>query len=106
MEQIFIDRFIVPAGAKAEFLQRMAINRDFIVKLPGFIRDEAYERDDEQGNLVCITMAIWASESDLENAKQLVRAEYQKRGFDLPAMLVRLGINMERGQYQKLSGEQ
>ncbi|HEY4325101.1 MAG TPA: hypothetical protein VGN20_13985 [Mucilaginibacter sp.] len=105
MEQIFIDRFIVPAGAKAEFSQRMAMSRNFIKQLPGIIRDEAYERNDEQGNLICITMAIWASESDLENAKQLVRAEYQKQGFDLPAMLGRLGINMERGQYQNVNGE-
>jgi hypothetical protein len=105
MEQIFIDRFIVPETAKAQFMDRMAISRNFITQLPGLIRDDAYERYDEDGNLVCITMAVWASEADLENAKKLVQAEYQQQGFDLPAMLGRLGIRMERGQFQQIGLE-
>jgi len=100
MTQIFIDRFIVPQNAKAEFIRRMTINRNFIKDLPGFIRDEAYERTDEEGNLICITIAVWGSEAALKNAKELVQAEYRKQGFNMPAMLERLGIRMERGQYE------
>ncbi|SEO68320.1 antibiotic biosynthesis monooxygenase [Mucilaginibacter sp. OK283] len=103
MEQIFIDRFIMPQNAKAEFTQRMQINREFIKKLPGFIGDEAYERTDDEGNLICITIAVWASEEALKNAKELVQAEYQQQGFNLPAMLQRLDIRMERGQYNRFS---
>ena len=101
MEQIFIDRFIMPQNAKAEFTQRMQINREFIKQLPGFIGDEAYERTDDEGNLICITIAVWASEEALKNAKELVQAEYQQQGFNLPAMLQRLDIRMERGQYNR-----
>ena len=102
MEQLFIDRFIVPQAAKAEFMERMAINRNMIKKLPGFIRDEAYVRDDEQGQLLCITIAVWESEAALKAARESVQAEYQRQGFNLPAMLERLGIQMERGQFRKL----
>ncbi|QEC74635.1 antibiotic biosynthesis monooxygenase family protein [Mucilaginibacter ginsenosidivorax] len=102
MEQLFIDRFIVPPAAKAEFMERMAINRTMINKLPGFIRDEAFVREDEQGQLHCITIAVWESESALKAAKGTVQAEYQRQGFNLPAMLERLDIRMERGQFQKL----
>lgn len=35
MQLVFIDRFVVPNTAKAEFLERMKINRDFIKTLPG-----------------------------------------------------------------------
>lgn len=103
MEQIFIDRFIMPQNAKAEFTERMHINRSFIKQLPGFIGDEAYERTDDEGNFICVTIAVWASEEALKNAKELVQAEYQQQGFNLPAMLQRLDIRMERGQYNRFS---
>lgn len=102
MEQIFIDRFIVPQQAKAEFMERMMINRSFIKQLPGFVGDDAYESRDDDGNFLCITIAVWAGEDALKNAKELVQAEYQKQGFNLPAMLARLNIRMERGQYYRL----
>jgi heme-degrading monooxygenase HmoA len=103
MEQIFIDRFIVPRNAKAEFTERMQINRSFIKQLPGFVNDEAYERTDDEGNFICVTIAIWASEEALKNAKERVQAEYQQQGFNLPGMLQRLNIRMERGQYNRFS---
>lgn len=105
MEQIFIDRFTVPQGAKAEFTERMQINRDFISKLPGFIRDDVYERQDEDGSFLYTTIAVWANAAMLKNAKELVQAEYQQKGFNLAALLVRLGIRMEREQYHRFSDE-
>jgi heme-degrading monooxygenase HmoA len=102
MEQIFIDRFVIPHAAKTEFMERMAINRIFIKELPGFIKDEAYLCDNEHWELICVTIANWASETALKNAKELVQAEYQKQGFDMPAMIERLGIRMERGLFTKL----
>jgi len=37
MNEILIDRFVVPPEAAEEFLHRVKMNRDFIKKLPGFI---------------------------------------------------------------------
>lgn len=105
MEQLFIDRFIVPEAAKAEFMERMAINRNLIKKLPGFIRDVAFVRESELGELHCITVAVWESEAALKAAKASVQAAYQEQGFNLPAMLERLDIRMERGQFRKLDTE-
>lgn len=96
----FIDKFIVPAAAKQEFLERVTINRSFIKTLPGFVEDAAYERADGQGNLVFITVAVWLSEEAVQKAKEAVQAEYKKQGFDMPGMLKRLGIAMERGIYK------
>jgi heme-degrading monooxygenase HmoA len=99
-ERIIIDRFIVPQKSKPEFIERMDINRNFIKTLPGFIEDKVYERIDEQGNLICATVAVWSSEEAIRNAKEAVQAEYKKEGFNLPAMLERLNITMaERGIY-------
>jgi heme-degrading monooxygenase HmoA len=101
-EQIFIDRFIVPEKSKPEFYERMAINRNLIKTLPGFIEDTVYERIDEQGNLICVTVAVWASEEAIKKAREVVQAEYKKQGFNLPAMLERLNITLvDRGIYTK-----
>ncbi|AFD07790.1 ester cyclase [Solitalea canadensis] len=75
----FIDKFLVPAAAKKEFYDRLDINRNFIKKLPGFIRDNAYEYTDENGNTVCITIALWKDKEALSAAKTAVQEEYKKR---------------------------
>lgn len=103
MKQIFIDQFIVPAAAQHEFKERMKINRDFIKKIDGFIEDRAYERHDEQGNLICITTAIWQNEDVLQKAKEAVQQLYQQQGFDMKAMLQRLNISMERNTYRAIT---
>jgi len=97
----FIDKFLVPAHAKEEFMQRTNINRNFIKSLPGFIEDAAYEQTDGEGNLVFITIATWESEAAVKKAKETVQAEYKKQGFDLAAMLTRLNITIDRGEYKQ-----
>ncbi|SDF80762.1 hypothetical protein ACRQ5D_28200 [Mucilaginibacter sp. P25] len=103
MKQIFIDQFIVPATAQHEFKGRMKVNRDFIKKLDGFIEDRAFERDDDQGNLICITTAIWQNEDVLQKAKEAVQQLYQQQGFDMKAMLQRLNVSMERNTYREIA---
>ncbi len=104
-EQIFIDKFLVPQNAVQEFSERMSINRNFIKKLPGFIADNAYERTDEQGNLIVITVAIWKNEDAIRKAKEAVQAEYKREGFDMQGMLKRLNIIIDRGMYKKMGNQ-
>lgn len=103
--RIFIDRFFVPANAKEEFIHRMNVNRSFIKTLQGFIRDYVYVRNDDDQNLVCITIALWENEEALAKAKQAVQSEYKREGFDPAAMMQRLNIKMERDTYEKLENE-
>lgn len=103
MKQILIDRFTVPATTKDEFLRRMKSNRDFIRKLPGFVKDEVYERTGEDGESNFITVAIWKNSEALENAKIAVSAEYKKQSFEMPAFLERLKIKIDRAIYQEFT---
>ncbi len=96
---VFIDRFFVPADSKEEFFKRMAINRNFIKELPGFLGDEVYQRLDENGNLVCITVAKWQNETFLEDAKKAVQQLYKKEGFNPAEMFQRMGITVDRAVY-------
>jgi predicted ester cyclase/heme-degrading monooxygenase HmoA len=97
----FIDKFLVPEKAKEEFMERVNINRNFIKTLPGFIEDAAYERTDEHGHLIFVTVAVWENEEALKKAKEAVQAEYEKQSFDPAAMFERLHISMDRGTYQE-----
>jgi steroid delta-isomerase-like uncharacterized protein len=98
----FIDKFFVPAAAIEEFRVRTAVNRRFIKTLPGFIKDAVYEYHDENGNLICITVAEWESMDAINKAKEAVQAEYKKEGFNPAEMMQRLKISMDRGIYREL----
>ncbi|MEZ2334235.1 hypothetical protein AB6735_01330 [Mucilaginibacter sp. RCC_168] len=100
MQQIFIDKFIIPQNGKQEFTERMNFNRGFIKNLPGFLGDIAYEREDENGNTICVTVATWESEDALNQAKAAVQTEYQRIGFNPAELIARLNITMERDIYQ------
>lgn len=97
---VFIDRFIVPADAVNEFKSRVQINRSLIRTLPGFIDDAAYETPEKDGSIRFVTVAEWESASAILKAKEAVQEHYKKEGFDLPGMLKRLNIIMERDQYR------
>jgi heme-degrading monooxygenase HmoA len=99
---IFIDKFIVPAAAVNEFFERVKINRDLIKAVPGFIRDAAYTHTDSDGNTVCVTVAVWSNKAAFEQARETVQAAYRKEGFDMPGMLKRLNISIDRGVYSEL----
>ena len=105
MKQILLDKFIVPAAAKDEFLQRMKINRTLIKTLPGFITDDVYQREGENGESHFATIAVWKDAAALENAKKLVTAEYQKQKFEMPAFLERLKIKIERESYREFADQ-
>ncbi len=98
----FIDKFVVPAAAKEEFMKRTQINREFIKGLPGFIEDEIYISTDEDGNTHCVTVAVWENAGALQKAKEKVQEFYREEGFNPAEMLKRLNITMDRGVYSKI----
>ena len=97
--QVLIDRFIVPAYAQQEFIERMQYNRGFISQLNGFIGDEVYQYTDSNGNLIVATVAKWQNQQAITNAKSAVFAEYERIGFNPADFYKRLNIQMERGIY-------
>lgn len=102
-EVSFIDKFFVPKNGRDEFMERVNVNRNFIKNLPGFIKDNAYERTDENGNIIFITVAIWKNQEAVKKAKEAVQEAYKKEGFNPEEMLERLGITMDRGVYKEYS---
>jgi len=100
MEQVLIDRITVPANANDAFTQRMDINRGILKQIPGFVRDEVFETQGENGDLVYLTVAVWKDAHALKKAKERVEAEYARTGFDPVAFCQERHIKMQRGIYQ------
>ncbi|GBF37585.1 antibiotic biosynthesis monooxygenase family protein [Leptospira johnsonii] len=100
MQKVLIDTFVVPKKAEEEFFTRVRVNRNMIKALPGFIQDSAYIREKSGDEIQFVTVAIWENEEAISNAKKEVQASYQKEGFDMPGMLQRLGISIERGIFE------
>ena len=103
MKQFFIDKFTIPKSAREEFVQRMNLNRNFIKNLPDFIQDTVYERSDENGNIIALTIAVWENEEAIKKAKEAVQKEYKRIGFNPEEMLTRLNILMDREIYKEMT---
>lgn len=101
-EIYFIDKFSVPRISIMEFKAQMKYNREFIKTLPGYVRGEAFEQYDNEGNLSIITIAAWENSDRLNEAKLAAQAEFKRIGFNPSEFYQRLNIKMERGQYSRL----
>ena len=95
----FVDKFFVPKTSIDEFTKQMKSNRAFIANLSGYLRGEAIQKTDNEGNLTIITMAIWENQEKLDEAKQTVQTEFKRIGFNPVEFYQRLNIKMEREQY-------
>lgn len=100
MKKVFIDKIVIPQNAIRQVMERLNYNTKFLQKQPGLIENTHYERTDEQGNLVVITVATWENAAAVEQAKAAVQADYQRMGINLTEMLKQWGVIMERGLYQ------
>ncbi len=94
-----IDTFTVPDAARAEVAATMRRNMDFIRTLPGFRGHVAFEKRAGTGRFDLVTVAAWESAEAMERASVAVRAHHQAMGLDLPALLARWGVTMERGDF-------
>jgi hypothetical protein len=62
-------------------------------------RGEAFEKPDQEGNLMIMTVAVWENQDKLNEAKQTIQAEFKRIRFNPTEFYQRLNIKMEREQY-------
>jgi hypothetical protein len=99
----FIDKFFVPKNSIDEFKQKMKYNRNFVSNLTGYVKGDAFEQKDNEGNLIIITIAIWQNQEYLDKAKILVQAEFKRIKFNPVEFYERLNVKIERGLYKILN---
>lgn len=97
-----IDKIGVPANAVTAYSEKSLYIRNILRQQTGFVKYEIFEQKDENGNLKVITIATWASQQALGNAKTAIQEAMQKAGINMPEFLKQQGITMERGVYQSV----
>jgi heme-degrading monooxygenase HmoA len=94
-----LDRFVVPASAREEFLMRVGQTHSLLRVQKGFIQDFLIEKPAENGATVIVTMVEWDSRETVERVVPIVRAAQKEAGFDPKETIARLGIEAEIGLY-------
>ena len=94
-----VDRFLVPKASIGPFKQRMNYTKDYVKTLPGFVKYEVMEQKDREGNATIMTVATWANQAKLDQAKLLVQEEFKKNDFEPDTFYKKLHIKAERSIY-------
>jgi heme-degrading monooxygenase HmoA len=94
-----IDTFAVPESARAELEATMRRNMEFLRGLPGFRGHAVFEKRAGPAAIDLVTVAAWESAEALARAGEAVRAHYREIGLDLPALLARWGVTMQRADF-------
>lgn len=94
-----IDRFVVPATGRDEFMTRLRQTHALLKQQPGFIRDHIVERPLQAGFSEIVTIAEWLGAAHVEKARLAVQGLHRETGFDPKAMFERLGIDAAIASY-------
>jgi heme-degrading monooxygenase HmoA len=97
-----LDRFVVPADARDEFLMRVGQTHKILRKQWGFVQDFLLERPGEGGATIIVTMVEWDSRETVDRVVPIVQAAHREMGFSPKETIARLGITVELGVYQPI----
>ena len=101
MEIVLIDTFVVPKDALPEFMDAVRTTTPFLRSLPGFVEGYIFQSVDDSGRYNVATTAVWANEQAYQAAKAAAQQEYQRIGFNPGEVIKRLGVEMERGVFNR-----
>ncbi|MBX3014527.1 MAG: antibiotic biosynthesis monooxygenase [Caldilineaceae bacterium] len=99
-----IDKFVVPAAARAEFMERVEMTHTLLRTFPGFRQDLMFEQTSGPGSFNFITLVVWESAAAMEAAKQAVQAHQQAIGFNPNELRERLQIQADIATYSSREG--
>jgi heme-degrading monooxygenase HmoA len=97
-----VDKFIVPAHARAEFLDRVAKTQALLREQEGFVQGFVLEKQSGPGSFNFVTFVEWARADAIERAAAEVAKLHAKLGFDRQELVSRLGITADIALYEPL----
>ncbi len=94
-----VDKFVVPAAARAEFMARVAMIKGMLEAMPGCRQNLVLEQVSGPGAFNVVTFVEWESAGALESAKAAVAACYKEMNFNPQEAVTRLGITADMANY-------
>lgn len=101
-----IDKFVVPAAARREFVARVVETHELLRRQDGFLGDRLLEQASGPAEFNFVTIAQWRDQDAVNRAGQAVAKLRQRTGFDPHVMFARLGIKADLGNYAPLHEEE
>jgi len=101
-----LDRFVVPAAAREEFLSRVQVTHEILRRQHGFLQDFLIEQKLDSGDYAIATLVEWDSQATVERAVPVVKAAHERMGFNPGEFIARLGIKPEIGFYRAIEERQ
>jgi heme-degrading monooxygenase HmoA len=97
-----VDKFVVPAHAREEFLDKVHATHAVLRTQAGFVRDAILEQSSGPGEFNFVTIVEWETSAAIEGARMAVAALHQKMNFDAQAMISRLGIRADIANFKRV----
>ena len=101
MQNILIDKFIVPKESLSAFLEAARQSASFLRTLPGFVEGFVYEKIDGDSPFNVVTTAVWENEEAFANARRAAVEEFQRRGFSPQDTMKTLRVEITRAVYER-----
>ncbi|MBB3390111.1 heme-degrading monooxygenase HmoA [Rhizobium sp. BK275] len=98
-----IDKFIVPAAAREEFLVNVMMTHKVLEAQDGFINHTVLEQVAGPGEFNFVTVAEWESADVVERVRAVVAAAHKAANFDPQEMFARLGIRADIASYKPVA---
>jgi heme-degrading monooxygenase HmoA len=97
-----VDKFVVPASAREEFLRRVLDTHQVLRRQPGFVRDSILEQVSGPGRFNIVTVAEWQDQASIDAARAQVLKAQAESGFNPQETIARLGIETDIATYKPL----
>jgi heme-degrading monooxygenase HmoA len=97
-----VDKFRVPAPARAEFLERVRETHNALKSQPGLIQDFILEQTGGPGVFNIVTVAVWQDARAVDAAKTAMEEWRRSTGFEPKEMFSRLNIEADLANYSEV----
>lgn len=97
-----IDRFVVPAEALPDFMERLRFTQQTLDTVPGCRQNLVLKQEDGPGQFNIITLVEWSDAEAVEAAKAVMQARYAEEGFDPAAFIRKLKVQADMGIYRNI----
>jgi heme-degrading monooxygenase HmoA len=102
-ERIYrVDKFIVPSGAREEFIEKARRTHALLKMQPGFLQDFVLEQSSGPGEFNFVTIVEWANQDSVENARAAVVKLHREMDFTPQEVFARLDIKADLANYKRL----
>jgi len=98
-----VDKFVVPVAGRDEFLKAVLHTHELLRTQRGFLHDLLLEQESGPDSLKIVTLAAWEDDDAVAAAGAAVKADRAGSGFDPKALMDRLGVTADLGNYREVA---